>query len=100
MVVLTLICFSLGEGFYSFSGTVSIFIQASAAYLQDRNPVAACLRFFGLLVWFWVFLILWGSYFAFTLMRTLLGGCSAAGLCKSSKVQLFRLPFKRDDPSS
>lgn len=106
VVVLTLICFSLREGFYSFSGTVSIFIQASATSLRDRNPIAAGL-FFGVLVFccvcvfvFFFPQILCGSYFAFALMRTLLEGCSAADLCKSSKVQLFHLPFKRDDQSS
>lgn len=89
MVALTL----SGKAFIPSWTLLSVFMQASAAYLQERSPVPAG---FG-----WVFfLILWGSSFAFTMMRTLLGGCYAADLCKSSKVQLFHLPFKRDDQSS
>lgn len=48
--------FQSQEGFYSFSGTVSIFIEASATYLQDRNPVALAagwsLLYFGFALFF------------------------------------------------
>lgn len=47
MVMLTLTCFSLREGFYSFSGTVSIFIQASATSFGTGILLQQ--------VWFWGF---------------------------------------------
>lgn len=53
---------SASVGFYSFPGTVTIFIQSSIAYLQDNKPVAAGLDL--------AFSILWGRYFSFALMRS------------------------------
>lgn len=48
--------FQSQEGFYSFSGTVLIFIEASATYLQNRNPVALAagwsLLYFGFALFF------------------------------------------------
>jgi len=71
-------------------------INIHPSFCNSLSGQEPCCRRFG-----WgFFLILWGSYFGFTWMRTLLGGFSAADQCKSSKVQLIYLPFKRDDQSS
>lgn len=92
-MVLTLVCFCLRKGFYSFPGTVTIFIQASIAYLQDSNPVAAGL---GL-----AFLILWSRYFTFTLMK-MLNGQDAVQQQIWAKAQKFNYStfLDRDDQSS
>lgn len=58
------------------------------------------------LIWFGGLGCLWLGFYTLWklsclyLEEDITGGCSAAGLHKSSKVQLFHLPFERDDQSS